>query len=323
MSSLVLLSNDPSDTPFAQKVAEVAGLELHTLVDPAAAAKVQAEEEQPVFFINCPDEASYKAFEAAMSEEVGLFSDRIQPNRMHFLSRQDLQEVQYFMQSSMFGNYVSKDYGDIQSSGQRYGYLVKAQQEERCFGLEQLISPEAKIQTIQFKSTSQKQQGVEAVKNYLLSAKFKTRMATVIANAVDELIMNAMFDAAIDEVGRQIYVSTPRDQEIELSGKQAVEMSVGYDKQYVAISAVDLFGSLDKEKLINHISKRYREEEYKVKASVAGAGIGLATVFRSGGSFLFSSEKGERTEVTVFFKRTDNFRAFKEQFRFISTQFYY
>jgi hypothetical protein len=100
-------------------------------------------------------------------------------------------------------------------------------------------------------------------------------------------------------------------------------MNVGFDGVYVAISAVDHFGSLDKAKLLKHISRLYSDEEYKIKTAVAGAGIGLATVFRSGGSFYFVSENRVRTEVTVFFKKTDNFREFKDQFRFISTQFYF
>jgi hypothetical protein len=54
-----------------------------------------------------------------------------------------------------------------------------------------------------------------------------------------------------------------------------------------------------------------------------GAGIGLATIYRSGGSFFLVSEMRERTEVTLFFRRTDSYREFKEQFRFFSTQFYF
>jgi hypothetical protein len=102
-----------------------------------------------------------------------------------------------------------------------------------------------------------------------------------------------------------------------------VEIQVGFDGKYAGVTAVDHFGSLDKSKLLSHMSKIYTEEEYKVKTSVAGAGIGLATVFRTGGSFFFCSESRTRTEVTVFFKRTDNFREFRDQFRFLSTQFYF
>ena len=148
-------------------------------------------------------------------------------------------------------------------------------------------------------------------------------MATVIANAVDELVMNAMFDAPVDELGKQVYVNTPRNTHFELKEKGRVEMYVGYDSEYVAVMATDYFGSLDKNRLFAHMSKRYVEEAYKVRTTVAGAGIGLATVFRSGGSFFFSSESRTRTEVTVFFRRTNNFREFKDQFRFISTQFYF
>jgi hypothetical protein len=80
---------------------------------------------------------------------------------------------------------------------------------------------------------------------------------------------------------------------------------------------------LDKAKLLAHVTKVYTEEEYKIKTSQAGAGIGLATVYKTGGSFFFSSESRERTEVTVFFRKTDSYREFRDQFRFFSTQFYF
>ena len=171
--------------------------------------------------------------------------------------------------------------------------------------------------------SSQKQEAVEAIRTYLEAAKFNSRMATSIANAVDEILMNSIFDAPIDELGKPMYAQTPRSTVFELKGRQEVEMKVGFDGSYVAVTAVDHFGSLDKVKLMKHIAKIYTDEEYKVKTSVAGAGLGLATVFQSGGSFFFVSESRTRTEVTVFFKRTESYRDFKDQFRFISTQFYF
>jgi hypothetical protein len=100
-------------------------------------------------------------------------------------------------------------------------------------------------------------------------------------------------------------------------------MQIGFDGTYVGVTVADSYGSLEKDKLLSFMSKVYEQEEYKLKTSVAGAGLGLATVFRSGGSFLFVSESRVRTEVTVFFRRCDNYRDFKDQFRFISTQLYF
>lgn len=320
---LLLISARPEDQAFAAEVAVMAGLSMRSVSDPREGAALIAEESPAVILCDTSTEAQYSALENAIQESVGLFSDKINANSIYFLSSENLEKVQYLVQSPLFGHFIMRNYGDAKEAGAHYGRLVRAALAERSFGLNTLLKEGARVQQIKLQLTTQKQDAVEAVKNYLLAAKFQSRMATVVANAVDELLMNAMFDAPTDDLGRPLFSSTARTASIKLEGKHAVEMHVGYDGKYVAITAVDLFGSLDKAKLLSHISKIYTEEEYKVKTSVAGAGIGLATVFRSGGSFFFVSEARVRTEVTVFFRRTDSFREFKDQFRFLSTQFYF
>lgn len=321
--SLLLLSQRPDDEIFTQIVAETAGLEYKRAQAAPEAVEIIAGGEVATIFVDLVDQSSYAAFDSAIQQKMGSFSDLVNGNRTHYISTTDLQDVSYLFKSPIFGHYIRRNYGDIDKVARRYGKIVKATLNDRAFGLETLMRDGSRIQVVKFQSTKQKQEGVEAVKNYLLAAKFKTRMATVIANAVDELIMNAMFDAPIDELGKPLHQATPRDSVLPIAPDRPVEMHVGYDGDYVAITAVDGWGSLDKVKLFSHIAKRYNDEEYKVKTAVAGAGIGLATVFRSGGSFLFASESRVRTEVTVFFQRTDNFREFKDQFRFISSQFYF
>ncbi|MEK6580398.1 MAG: hypothetical protein AABZ55_14320 [Bdellovibrionota bacterium] len=226
------------------------------------------------------------------------------------------------IQSPLFGHFILRTFKDnAKEAGQHYGKIVKAIVEDKIFGLENFFKPGTKVQSVKLVVTSQKPDAVEAVKNYLMAAKFQSRIATVISNAVDELLMNAMFDAPVDNLGKPQFSLTSRATVIKLEGKSGVEMKIAYDGKYIGISVIDQFGSLDKAKLMSHISKIYRDEEYKVKSTAAGAGIGLATVFRSGGSFFFASEAQERTEVTVYFKRSENFREFKDQFRFLSTQF--
>jgi hypothetical protein len=304
-------------------VAIAAELSLKTSGDPMAAAEIIKSQDISIILADTSTEQQYQQFETAIQETVGLFSDRINANAIHFLSSEDLEKVQYLVQSPLFGHFVIRNYGNPRDAGQHYGRIVKATLADRAFGLKGLLKQGSKIQVVKLAESSQKQEAVEAIRNYLLAAKFQTRMASVIANAVDELLMNAIYDAPVDAVGKPLYTSLSRKAALRLDGQNAVEMHVGYDGNYVAVTAVDLYGSLDKVKLLSHISKIYTEEEYKVKTTVAGAGIGLATVFRSGGSFFFVSESRSRTEVTVFFKRTDSFRDFKDQFRFISTQFYF
>lgn len=322
--TLLLISARPDDEAFALAIAETAGLSLETAATAAEGAEAIAEDQPRVILADASNEKIYSDLETAIQEKVGLFSDKIDSNAIHFLTHEPLERVQYLIQSPLFGHFVLRNYGqDPKEAGLHYGKLVKASLGERAFGLEKLLGANAKIQTVKLQSSAQKQGAVEAIRNYLLAAKFQGRMAGVISNAVDEILMNAMFDAPVDDLGRQLFASVSRATVMKLEGKHAVEVQIGFDGKYVGITAVDHFGSIDKTKLLAHISKIYTEEDYKVKHSVAGAGIGLATVFRSGGSFLFCSETRVKTEVTVFFRRCDSFKEFRDQFRFISTQFYF
>jgi hypothetical protein len=319
--NLLLISSVPDDKIFATEVAKVAGLEL--LVQPrlSDAIKTIGEGRANVVFADVSTPEQYQELETALQNSVGLFSDKLSTNSFHFLCSDDLGK--HLVQSPIFGHFVHRCFSDAAEAGRHYGRIVRMEGHERAFGLNTFFGDGVKIQKIEFKDTTQKQQAAEAVKNYLLTAKFKSRMASVIANAVDELLMNAMFDAPVDDLGKPLFSATSRATKMKLEGKHAVEMQVAFDGSYVAVSVSDLFGSLDKNRLLTHISKRYTDEEYQVKSSYAGAGIGLATVFRTGGSLMFMSETRVQTEVIVFFKRTESFKDFKDQFRFIATQFYF
>ena len=320
---LLLVSSKPEDQIFAAEAAATSGLMLRVETDPVQAGKVIETELVGATLADVSSAELYQAFEQGIQSTVGLMSERINSNAIHFISSEDLSKIPYLIQSPLFGHYIYRKFGDPKREGTHYGRIIKATLSDRAFGIKGLLKPESKVQVVHLKNSSQKQDAVEAVKNFLVTAKFQTRMATVVANAMDELLMNAVFDAPIDEMGKATSSMLSRATLMPLEGPSAVEMHIGYDGDYVILSAVDHFGSLDKAKLMGHISKIYKEEEYKVKSAVAGAGIGLATVFRTGGSFFFISDAKVKTEVVVFFRRTDNFREFKDQFRFISTQFYF
>lgn len=323
--ALILYSSRVEDQAFAQEVASIAGLEyIHAAeLDPAISA-IQNHDVGCVIIDASYDE-KFHYFERAVQEKIGLFSDKINTNHFHFLASEDLESVNHLTQSPLFSNFVLRKYkttDQAKAAGKRYGYVVKASLNERAFGLKNFFSDKSQIQTIKLKKSTQKQQIVEAIRSYLVKAKYPSRMANVIANAVDELVMNAVFTAPVDEMGKRTFDQTARDADFALEGKQSVEVTVAFDGSQVGISATDNYGAIDKEKLIYHLSTVYTDEAYKVKTSVAGAGIGLATTFRAGGSLVFICEKNSKTEVAVIFERYDNYREFKDQFRFVGIQYY-
>jgi hypothetical protein len=320
---LLLISQRPEDIAFATVVAKTAGLQFTAAKDVAEGIKIIGGEAPKATLVDATNESMCRAFEDGIHESVGLFSEAINPNALHYISDQTIENVPYLTQSPLFGHLILRRFENSSESAEHYGRTVKATLQPKSFGLQTLMKPGTKIQSLKLVSSDQKQSAVDAIKNYIIAAKFQSRIASLVSNAIDEILMNAIFDAPADELGKQLYISTPRSTVFKLEGKAEVEMHVGFDGTHVGITAIDRFGSLDKAKLLAHVTKVYTEEEYKIKTSQAGAGIGLATVYRTGGSFFFASESRERTEVTVFFRRTDSYREFRDQFRFFSTQFYF
>ena len=301
MSLLLLISEDEDDRIFAGLIAEKLNLPFQHTTSPDEGSRIIRDQEVSIIFVEATTEQQYQAFEDAVIGNVGMFSERVNANILYFLSSASLDRSGHLIRSSLFGHFVLKSYRDMKKSAEFYGRVVEATLADRGFGLARFLNAKCKIQKIHLKNSSDKIKAVDAIKAFLIAAKFQTRMASLIANAADELIMNAIFDAPADDLGKPIFSLTSRNTSISLEGKSAVELDIGFDGQYVGISAIDLYGSLDRARLIRHIAKAYIKDEYQVKTNTTGAGIGLATVFRSGGSFLFMSESRVRTEVIVFF----------------------
>jgi hypothetical protein len=112
--------------------------------------------------------------------------------------------------------------------------------------VDKLMGKEVKTQTIKITKSVQKRPIVESLKNYVLKIGFKSRVAAVIATATDELIMNAIFDAPIDEVGKHIHAQTPRSTALDLDEKSVVELKIAFDMKMLGIGVTDLHGSVDK-----------------------------------------------------------------------------
>lgn len=325
ITSLLLISNQNIDIEFAKEIANLTKLEFHHATSAQQGAQFLSQSDQlMLIFTDASTQELYDQFETAIQESVGLFSDKLDANRIYFLSTEPLSTANYLIQSPIFGNFVMRNYRSPHEGAAHYSQIIRATLEERAFGLEKFMRPGCKVQTAQLIASGQKKSALDAIKNYLLAAKFQNRIAASIANAVDEILVNAIFTAPVDGTGRATHINTPRNTPIKLEGKSAVEIQIGYDGNHVGITIVDHWGSLDKMKLLNHLSKVYNQEEYKLKAGATGAGIGLSRILQSsGGGLFFASESGARTEVTLFFENSVSFLEFKNQFRFISTQFYF
>ena len=138
---------------------------------------------------------------------------------------------------------------------------------------------------------------------------------------MDELIMNALFDAPCDEFGKTLYSSVSRTQNRNLNGRDTVSLILGFDGQSVVARVIDQYGSIDRQRLMQHVSVNYKDKDYMVKVGQAGAGLGLSTVFNSGSSLIYQCDVGQQTQVTLISKVFQGYREFKNQFKYLSVRF--
>ena len=319
---LLLISNQAEDVSFVAEVSQAIGATIEVVPDPIAAVAVIAAKNPMAIFIDVNDTKLLNAFEAEVLKKYGLFSDQIQAQRFHFISSKPLPENREVIKSPFFASYFERSTERVEENAKFYARFLSAGDQMQSHELKNFLSERGNIQTVTLVRSDQKQEAAEAVRQYIIQAKIPSRIANIVANAVDELLMNAIFDAPLDEYGKSLYFSTSRDQVRELVSQEKVKMTIGFDGFYVGITVSDFFGSIDRVRLLNHVSINYRNRDYEVRRNQAGAGLGLAAVYNSGGSLICHCEANQKTDVTLLYRASDNFVEFKNQFRFFSAKFY-
>ncbi len=314
---ILLLSSYPDDISFYEGVAQKSGFDLVKTSSEDELCKEILKDDSAIIVAEIKDAVHYTRFEKLIADKIGLFNDKIEPNRIFFTSSKDLHELAFLAKSTIFGHFIPRIYND--SDQERIAYLLKAAASSRPFGIETYFKDKTQVQNITLTHSHQKQGLVESIREFLVKSGFKSRVAAVITTAADEILMNAIFDAPTDELGKPKYLQTPRSAAIELNDKSKVEVRIAFDGTTFGLSVTDPFGSLERKSIIEHIAQSFENAEFKVKTSKAGAGLGLSNVYRSSGGLLFACEKGVKTEVILFYKKTDSFKDFKDQFHFLST----
>jgi hypothetical protein len=186
------------------------------------------------------------------------------------------------------------------------------------FGLDRYFPEGTPVKKIELKRSGQKSAAVEAVQKVLTKLNLTSRVAAFTAQATDELLMNAIFDAPVDGAGKTTRKSLARDIDFPLAEGEVVRLEFAHTDAYIGISVRDQFGSLSKDVLLGFLRKDYQTGAYVPRKNDPGAGLGLNGIIQTGMSVLFISRPGDKTEVMIFAARTENYKDFRAGFRFLS-----
>jgi hypothetical protein len=122
------------------------------------------------------------------------------------------------------------------------------------------------------------------------------RQQAAVLLAADELVLNAVHHAPVDEDGNRYLRDLPRDATRDLAGRERPKLRFGCDGRWFAVSVRDAYGSVDAATLVRYVAKSLVRRG-QVRTEGPGAGIGLAMTFTAVTQLVFDVEPGRVTEA--------------------------
>lgn len=171
------------------------------------------------------------------------------------------------------------------------------------------------VQKSRIANSARKKATLEALGIMLEKKEIPKRIASSIIRGADELILNAVYDAPIDEKGKRYKHDLDRATDFSLNPHEEVEIELITTKSFLQVSITDSFGSLKKEDFLPLLVKNFAHQEMDGVKEL-GRGLGLYQILNSGLSLQIVIEPGKRTRMNLFAPLVANVREFRDTFRF-------
>lgn len=259
-----------STAEFVSSPTELSGEKLHLAIVDARGAKILASTVKAV-----PDhtQLAYILGDESLNQSVGLFEDkRVRSLLCHHDSFDDDEFIASATKSLR---------GDV-------------------FGLQKYFPWGVTTFSMVVRSYEQKSRAIEIIMDYSREAGLRGPVRDRIQLVADELMMNALYHAPVDERGNELYAEVSRKELASLEQVQAIEIQYGCSGRYFGISVRDGGGSLTRTKTLEYL-KRAENSVAEIEDKATGAGLGLISVLHSVSKLVFNIEPGSSTEVIALF----------------------
>jgi hypothetical protein len=331
--SLLIVSENPDDIRMGEFVAMTLGLTPSQAVTPSVlTSTLQTEKPELVFWDADAGETSAQWLSILMdsqllTERIFAFSNgdffhsefwepklkavieakRPVPFHHHIWRRFD--EPLPFILSRLAGSLLRKNESASSPNGQ---------------GSLQLFFPEdCWKQTLPIHRSSHRRPAVTALEKVLSDHKVPKRLASLVASAADELLLNAIYEAPVlrragAPRGTEIHYQRvfDRSKDMELQERERVALELATTGSYLGIMVRDQWGSLP-----HTVLDALFQSEGESASNASGAGKhGLLSVVGSGISIRAHVVPDKLTEVALFIPTGVSFKDFRGGMRFLSMQ---
>jgi CRP-like cAMP-binding protein len=212
-------------------------------------------------------------------------------------------------------NIVSRSTEDRVFSIKNISTTVAKLAAQNIFGIEKYLSWSVDVQTRPIKTSSDRSTLAAQVDAHFNSLGVRKTVRDRVLTVLEEMLMNAIYDAPTDDMGKSLYNHLPRTVSIELAPKQEGRLSFATDGVVLGVSVRDPFGSLQGETILNYLETCYGGAAGSLNAEKGGAGRGLHQIVENSDLVVFNLYPRSSTEVIALFnvdpkERTESFPSF-------------
>lgn len=170
------------------------------------------------------------------------------------------------------------------------------------FGIEKYLPEGTPVHYVRLRDFQGRGKAIDTVLDYAAKSKMRRHVRSAIGQVCEELLMNALYDAPVDEHGHQIFAEVdPHDRTKSRSPKPVSIRYAATDTQF-AIAVRDRFGRLAKNTILAYIDKCLHSPQ-QIDRKTYGAGLGLYLVANAAASYVVNVAYDIATEVVCTFDR--------------------
>lgn len=170
------------------------------------------------------------------------------------------------------------------------------------FGIEKYLPEGTPVNYIRLRDFQGRGQAIDRILEFAEQTKMRRQVRSAIGQVCEELLMNALYDAPVDEFGNQVFADIdPHDRTATRSPRPVSIRYAATDTQF-AVAVRDRFGRLAKNTILAYINKCLHSSQ-QIDRKTYGAGLGLYLVANAAASYIVNVAYNIATEVVCTFDR--------------------
>ena len=185
-----------------------------------------------------------------------------------------------------------------------HGVFVTAQKllTGDIFGIEKYLPPGTPVHYARLRDFAGRGRAIDTVLEFAEQSRMRRQVRTAIGAVCEELLMNALYDAPVDDDGRQMFADIDPHARRDSRSPRPVSIRYAVTDQLFAVAVRDRFGRLAKNTILTYIEKCIRSPD-QIDRKTYGAGLGLYLVANAAASYVVNVAYGIATEVVCTFDR--------------------